>query len=220
MTHLANFFAKHSVDRWNRCRPLRVLCRSLYQGMSAIYIFCAGDYYYTFGGCSRSEFDPKFFEIRCDTYPWPYSKWIFAHWEECNIPGSYTLVPDPAGFVVHHSTSYCAWKIRECTGRWPKRRQPGVTYHAKDWQAFLAENGYTKVVDSPAESLLQNCVGIDPGRGEFGQVYWYEGAHLVETEHSPVVCTGFNCSTYEDRLYNLVRFSLEDAKKLIWVRIN
>lgn len=219
MTHLANFFAKHSVDRWNRYWPLRKLCRSIYQGMSAIYIFRTDDHRYIFGGRSRSEFEPKLFEIRPDTYPWPYSKWIFAHWEECDIPGSYTLVPDPAGFVVHYSTSYCAWKIRERTGRWPKRRQPGVTYHAKDWQAFLAENGYTEIIDSPAESLLQNCIGIDPDCGDFGQVYWYEGARLVKTEDNPLVCAGFNCSTYENRVHNIVCFGLEEAKKLIWVKI-
>jgi len=152
-----------------------------------------------------------------DTYPWPYCEWDFAHWPESDVTGAYTLISDPSGFVVHHGTSYCAWKIRERTGRWLKKRQPGVIYNAKNWQAFLAENGYHTV--SSCVSAFENYVAIDPNRGEFGQVYWYEGPRIEKTESNPIVCAGYNCSTYEDRTYRQVFFDFEAAKKLIWVKI-
>lgn len=222
MTYLANFFAKYSVDRWNHSRLLRALCRFVYRVMGAVYIFFSHDKYFL-GGCSRSEFEPDFTTIRDDTYPWPYRELDFARWDEDNAIGSYTLVSDPAGFVIRHSTSYCAWKIRELTGHWPKRRQPGVIYHAKNWQAFLAENGYTTVIDSPANAIFQNCVGIDPDHGEFGQLYWYERPRFARTDGSSVQCTGFYCSTYEAgtflRFYQSICLDLEAAKKLTWIVI-
>ncbi len=159
-----------------------------------------------------------------DTYPWPYRESDFADWPEENMPGEYTLVSDPVGFVVKHPTSFCAWKIRELTGRWPQKRQPGVTYHAKNWQEFLALNGYTRVLTALTENLYGWNVGILPEVGEFGDLLWYEYAMTkwdAKGENGRLAgkVTGFVCTTYRQGKFCEVNLSLEEARQIIWVKI-
>lgn len=166
LTVLANFLAKYALPRWNKCRPLRKVCRSMLYAMCRLY-----------AAHWRSEFkDVIGTGWTCNTYPWPYSDPKFAPWEEDDRPETYTLVSDPAGFVIRRSTSYVAWKIFELTGRWPlERGNEGKIFHAKYWQEFLALNGYDKVVAQPEHG--RHYVGIIPSEGEFGQVVWYEGVY-------------------------------------------
>ena len=116
------------------------------------------------------------------------------------------MVPDPSGFVIRHSTSYCAWKIREFTGFWPKRFEPRKQYPAKDWEEFLAENGYTKKVERPVDGHYY--IGINPdGYKEWGKVVWFHmnfGAFTI-------------VSTYLDHRY--VRDERADYRDYTWVQI-
>lgn len=148
----------------------------------------------------------------CNTYPWPYSDPKFAPWEEDDQPETYTLVSDPAGFVIRRSTSYVAWKIFELTGRWPlERGDEGKIFHAKYWQEFLALNGYNKVVAQPERG--RHYVGIIPSEGEFGQVVWFEGLSPLSCSDLPI----YTVSTYTDFKYQ-TNYNY-DAKKAIWVEI-
>lgn len=223
MTWLANLCARLSCDRWNPFRPLRGLFRRAYQKMGENSKFSPPQ------PRLLSPFDPNVgvwtARFHYDTYPWPYTDKKFANWPECSETGSYTLVPDPAGFVVKHCTSYCAWKIRELTGHWPlARHQPGAIYHAKDWQTFLAANGYEQVVESPEVDPSRHYVGIDPAKGRYGEVYWFDGfspERNIDTEE----CKLFSpptvyCSTYQDRRYTELGFGLSRAKEMLWIRID
>lgn len=89
-----------------------------------------------------------------NTYPEPYRS---------ARKGSLT---DPSTCYNRHCTSYCAWKIKEATGNWPKRTG---NMDAKDWIARLAENGYSKRVSTPSGN--GKCVGVLTG-GKYGHVVW------------------------------------------------
>ncbi len=165
------------------------------------------------------------YRIYPDTYPWPYREKDFASWEFSDETGNYTLICDPAGFVVRHCTSYCAWKIRELTGRWPKKRSSRKMYHAKYWQEFLAENGFTVIVDSP-EDRPEGCyVGIEVDRGEYGQVYWYEKQvrdwdGLSRSRMGVALATlEMDCTTYMDGQFKSCEIEAGLAKKMVWVQI-
>lgn len=147
----------------------------------------------------------------CNTYPWPYSDPKFAPWEEDDRPETYTLVSDPAGFVIRRSTSYVAWKIFELTGRWPlERGDEGKIFHAKYWQEFLRLNGYDQIVERPLRRR-RRYVGIIPDEGEFGQVVWFED--ILDCRGTPV----YMASTYENFRYKF--YHNYDVTKAIWVEI-
>ncbi len=177
LTKIANFFAKYSTPRWNPIRPLRVVCRKIYQGMGNLYV--------RFSPAQRGYMeDCRVCRIgrRLDTYPWPYSDPDFAAWPEDDgivAPGEpatdrgYTLISDPIGFVIRRPTSYCAWKIYEATGellQHPKHRR----CDAKDWLTLLAKNGYNEIVLETALRDGMNYVGVIPKYGEHGLVVWFE----------------------------------------------
>lgn len=231
-TNVANSLAKYSCDRWNKSRILRKVCRVAYQGMGDLYVW------------RRELFDGKRHSVRlhqspsnCErrglvepvnTLPWPYVEENFANWPEDDTTGQYTLVTDPAGFVVHHSTSYCAWKLRELMGRWPLRRRLGVTYHAKFWRDFLSLNGYNQAIETPLYNLRGHNIGIIPDEGEFGQLLWYEheltsscGEKRIDDTYTITYAriNGFVCTTYQDHRFCVRRISLEKAKQMIWVKI-
>lgn len=150
--------------------------------------------------------DYKAGQRQLNTYPWPYADPKFADWEEDDSRKGYNLISDQSGCVIKHSTSYCAWKIFEATGQWPQKLTD-QRLDAKNWQRFLAEAGYPKVV----ERLSRNhCyVGIKPDEGEFGLVVWAESIELA--------IGGVNVSTYVDRQY---KFMTVDSRLYTWVEIS
>lgn len=89
-----------------------------------------------------------------NTYPEPYRS------------ARKSSLVDPSTCYNRQCTSYCAWKIAEATGKWPKRTG---NMDAKDWVARLAENGYTKRVSTPSGN--GKCVGVSTG-GRWGHVVW------------------------------------------------
>jgi len=155
-----------------------------------------------------------------NTYPWPYVDPRFANWEENDQTGDCTLVTDPAGFVVRCSTSYVVWKIRELTGRWPKARSAGTIYHAKNWRSFLAMNGYCDSYEKPFEDIDGYYVGIIPEEGEFGQLLWYEYAQLEVPEYACARVMRIVCSTYAQRKYEVRNLSIDEAREIMWVKID
>lgn len=227
-TNIANNLAKYSCDRWNKSRILRKLCRMSYQGMSNLYVWWRERF-----GKKHHVTQPRQLQSnqeRCNsanlinTLPWPYVEENFANWPEDDTTGQYTLVTDPVGFVVHHSTSYCAWKLRELTGHWPMQRRPGVTYHAKYWQNFLSLNGYNQTIETPLYNLHGYNIGIIPGEGEFGQLLWYEHELTSWGEKCADGVTygrveGFVCTTYQEHRFCVRQVSLEEAKQIIWIKI-
>lgn len=228
---LANFLAKYSCSKWNPYRALRWLCRTGYHSMGrltarlqraklikpAIHINRP-----KLGGMPTFSYD---------TYPCLYRNPNFAPWEEDDHLKSYTLITDPANFVIRHSTSYCAWKIYELVGRWPtvrsydkinreqyteislaldeippeERRPTGARYDAKYWREFLALNGYTLVVETPIPGCYY--VGIQYYEGEFGQVVWVD---KVDSD-------GVIVSTYFDFEYRTYKYV--GVQGTIWVEI-
>jgi len=218
LTDLMNFFAKFSVDRWNKSRVLRKMCRTVYQAAGKAYTF--------FRKSRKMSISDRYAlmmqmtdVLPMNTYPWPYVDARFANWEESDQTGDYTLVADPAGFVARCSTSYVAWKIRELTGRWPKKRGSENIYHARDWQIFLAENGYSNAYEKPFEHIDGYYVGIIPEEGEFGQLLWYEYARLEVPDYACARVMKIVCSTYTRRMYEVRNLSVDEAREIAWVRI-
>lgn len=201
---VANFLAKYSCSKWNCCRILRAICRFSYRYL---------------GESSAKKWSRrKLWEgiVRGDnTYPWPYSDTSFARWPE----DEGALVSDPAGMVIKHSTSYCAWKIREVTGVWPTRpivptneehaaeiAQRERPSDAKYWRDFLAAQGYTEICVVPHNGY--NYVGIDPSYGKWGLVVWFE------EEGRASDCAII--SAYIDKRFEYVQVS---ARDFVWIKI-
>lgn len=170
---------KRSVERYNHCKPLRFLCRTTYRTLSRLHC--------TFSShqlCLEylATTDPT---KKINIYPWPYRDPTFGNYgEEVD-----TLVVDQLGFVIRHSTSYCAYRLKVALGYWPKRKQR-KRYDAKNWQEYLSDLGFTEVVDCPDD---EHCyIGIKPDYGEFGLVVWFEHVQYLQGERTVIVSTYFN----------------------------
>lgn len=96
-----------------------------------------------------------------NTYPEPYRS------------AAQDSMLDPSKCYNRECVSYCAWKIKELTGNWPKRTG-GM--NANQWVQRLAENGYSTVVDRPVAGGYY--VGVTTA-GPYGHVVWYEGDQTV-----------------------------------------
>lgn len=76
---------------------------------------------------------------------------------------------DPSGCYNRECTSYCAYKIKEWTGKWPKHTGD---FNAKNWVARLKENGYKTIVKTPVGN--GKCIGVcganKNGVGQYGHV--------------------------------------------------
>lgn len=79
---------------------------------------------------------------------------------------------DPSTCYNRECVSYTAWKVRETTGRWPKRTGD---MNAKNWVYRLPENGYKKV---SAPKAGGKYIGVLP-RGTYGHVVWFESGSTV-----------------------------------------
>lgn len=82
-----------------------------------------------------------------------------------------TLV-DPSTCYNRHCTSYCAWKIKEATGKWPKRTGD---MDARNWIYRLPENGYGTKTSAPNGN---KCVGVRTS-GKYGHVVWSDGSLYI-----------------------------------------
>lgn len=111
------------------------------------------------------------------------------------VSGSHTYIADNHG--VHNCVSYCAWKIKELTGSWPKRTG-GM--NAKYWLERLAENGYTKVVDTPKNG--GKYVGVTTA-GKYGHVNWFEEDNIV-TEYNYASRGAFSVRAVDTKAYKWV----------------
>lgn len=81
---------------------------------------------------------------------------------------------DPSTCYNRECTSYCAWKIKEATGKWPKRTGD---MNARNWVYRLPENGYGTTTSAPNGN---KCVGVSTS-GKYGHVVWSEGTlHISE----------------------------------------
>lgn len=214
---VVNYCAKMSCPKWNR---------SLWEPKTRLGEFLKKIFQDNFYKLSRQRYRKKYWAMaqkawesgerqfwikmlgehgRCsNTYPWPYCSYNFADWKE--EPDA--LVFDPSGCIVKDSTSYCAWKIYECTGKWPNE---GLEFHtnARNWQYFLEKAGYEKSVLGPEN--LHHYVAIDPNDGKKGVVLWFEhvgsGGSVITT-------------AYKNRCHNIDIIKPERVFQYIWMRID
>ena len=204
----ANFFAKNSIAKNQKNRFVRRTCRANYRLLSNLY-------------CTLS---PGFIKLQSahakglltDTYPWPYREAWFADWEENSSADNYSLVSDPAGFIVKHSTSYCAWKINEAVGTWPSRPKWLESCDAKHWHRLLHDNGYRKTAKRPEPG--RSYVGIAPSKGIHGECVWFEGFDDGDGVERSVDTGGeIIYTTYRDRHFEI---GAALAEWYIWVEIS
>ena len=79
---------------------------------------------------------------------------------------------DPSTCYNRECVSYCAWKIKEATGAWPKRTG---NMNAKEWIYRLPSWGYKKV-SAPRNGGLY--IGVLTS-GKYGHVVWFEGDRTI-----------------------------------------
>lgn len=190
-------WAQKSCSAWNGNGLSRVKNRKL-------YLRAAEDYSKTpeYRDLLRRHFAGEYWT---DVYLYPFNHPDFADWEEDDNPEHYTLVPDRWGFVVKHSASYVAQMIYLRTGVEPLRKTK-KRFDAKIWDEFLAEIGFTEIVDRPEPGY--NYVGIKPDEGEFGLVVWFE--KLDFGEDAVIV------STYLDKNFKNLRVPINEYT---WVKV-
>lgn len=197
-----NRWAKLSCDKWNKCGLLRQFYRMLYRHAAQARWKAPVARQLT------QQYQDAYYYL--DTYPWPYKEAKFADWEENDVTGSYTLITDQSNFVVKHCTSYCAWKIFESTGRWPKRTTHR-RYDAKFWQDFLSEAGYDTIVTELQQG--HRYVGIrEHDDSEFGEVVWFERKNEQSKDNRPSVIV----STYRNKKYFC---GTVNPREYLWVQI-
>lgn len=225
-TDLANYYAKMSCTMWNRSvwEPKTKFGRAFKKAVIDKIYRLSRRYYrkkYQFMAQTAAESRGSRMQFWTDTialsrgavlpntYPWPYVDRHFADWEESDEPEHYTLISDPSGCVVKYSTSYCAWKIYELTGKWPKRKTR-IRMDAKNWLGFLNEAGYSVVMNMPSPG--HHFVGIDPRAGEWGLTVWYEKS---------MPGGAVSVSSYVDKGYEVWTIKADDVlNKYIWVQID
>lgn len=147
-----------------------------------------------------------------NTYPWPYSDPEFGHWDEDDSDKGYSLISDQSNCVIKYATSYVAYKIFEETGVWPQKKTH-ERLDAKRWVQFLSEAGYNTIVDKPEKG--NRYVGVNPNKGEWGSVVWFETYIQEISGHSkePKIVV----STYSHKQH---RWLYVDPNKYTWVKIS
>ena len=150
-------------------------------------------------------------ERNLNTYVFPYVNQNFAPWSQNVYSNDYASVLDPSGCPVRHSTSYCAYKIRELTGSWIKTC-PNLASDAKHWVQFLCEAGFSDVLSpETVPDVAAHYVGVstDLAHDKDGLVVWFEG-------YSGNYPGTVQVSTFIGFQYT---FATEDWRKYIWVKI-
>lgn len=120
-----------------------------------------------------------------NTYPEPYAS------------APQDSMTDPSTCYNRECVSYCAWKIKELTGSWPKRTG-GM--NAKYWVQRLAENGYTKVVAKPQNG--GRYIGVTE-KGQYGHVLWFEEDNII-SEYNYCTRGGFSVRAIDLSAYKWV----------------
>lgn len=191
---IVNFYARNSVTAFQKKRYLRKLSRLCYQAISNFYCAVSPEY------IRHQRMQDGGALI--DTYPWPYREAWFADWEEDSNPDTYSLVGDTAGFVIKHSTSYCAWKIFEFNNSWLKRTARLHSHDAKHWHCLLFYNGYSNTVKRPEPG--KKYIGIAASKGVHGEVVWFEGFDDgYSVDHTNDTGGRIIYSTYRDKEYTI-----------------
>ena len=208
MEEIAIFLAKNSVTRFQERRLIRGICRNGYKELADLYCVLSPQF------IKQQNLAEK--GIIVDTYPWPYRESWFADWEETDKKECYSLVGDHAGFIVKHSTSYCAWKINELTRSWPERPKCMHDCSAAHWHRLLFLNGFRNTVKRPSPG--RHYIGIMPSHYDHGEVVWFEGykdGFSCEKENDT---DGFIIfSTYRDKKFFV---GAAPAEWYIWVEIS
>ena len=215
-----NYYARMSCTRWNKTnwQPKSKLGKKIKANfIDKAHQFSRDHYREKYRAVAKSCWETREHQYLMDlarlgsivnTYPMPYNDLRFANWDESKTIDDYSIITDQSGCPVKHSTSYCAWKIFEATGRWPQRKTP-IRLDADNWLAFLSEAGFDDIVDSPDPNY--HFVGINQDDGEWGITVWYE-----RTDESGDV----KVSTYRDKTYSYETIFKEEVRKYIWIRIN
>lgn len=126
-----------------------------------------------------------------NTYPEPYR----SH------PKDYYI--DPSTCYSRECVSYTAWKIREITGKWPKRTGD---MNAKNWTYRLSSWGYKRVAAPKAGGKY---VGVLP-YGLYGHVVWFESGTTV-SEYNWTYVGGYD--TRRVRLADFVWYEIKAPAK-------
>lgn len=121
-----------------------------------------------------------------NTYPEPYRS------------AAQDSMTDPSTCYNRECVSYCAWKIKELTGKWP-RRTGGM--NANQWVQRLAENGYGTVVSKPLDGGFY--VGVSTA-GPYGHVVWFEGGQTI-SEYNYASRGGFSVRVINLTAYKWVQ---------------
>ena len=107
-----------------------------------------------------------------NTYPEPYRS------------SALDSLVDPSGCYSRECTSYCAWKVKEATGKWLKHTGD---FNAKNWVARLRENGYKTIVSTPVGN--GKCVGVcgahKNSTGAYGHVLWADNSLYISEYNYP-----------------------------------
>lgn len=182
---VANFFAKNSCPAWQPVGFIRRISRIIYRSIMENDISA--------------------------NYRYPYAEPEFANWPESDDGRNYTLISDSAGFVIRHSPSYCAWRIKRRTGKWPKRPTPGKrapgehAFDAKHWDELLEFNGWQRRESGPTPFDDTKFIGIIKDEGEFGQLVWLE-----------TYITYYAVSTYANFRMETRTFLPSETPDIIW----
>ncbi|MBQ6486718.1 hypothetical protein IJI76_03310 [Candidatus Saccharibacteria bacterium] len=210
-----NYWAKMSCPAWNSSKHpnslfSRLIGNKIHQvsrrHYRKLYRKAAEDWWMgTTGRQTIAQYKSGYHGV--NTYPYPYCDNRFADWPESDNPKTYNLISDQSGCVIKYATSYVAWKIFEETGRWPQKRT-AERLDAKRWKQFLSEAGYM----ATTRQLLSghHYVGVNPKKGEFGLVVWFEGIDEDLPNHVKI-------STYYNHEH---LFSSVVAHEYEWVIIN
>lgn len=174
---LANHYAKMSSIRWNQSdwQPKTAFGKQ-YKAkvVDKMHQFSRRKYQRKYremaeNACCGTQYRflseiTQFNDIIVNTYPWPYVDPDFANLENAEVC-------DQSGCLVRSSASYCAWKIYEVKGRWPKF-EDGLSLDAKDWPEAMLSAGYNQRVERPTGN---HCyVGINPDDTIDGMAVWFE----------------------------------------------
>jgi hypothetical protein len=108
---------------------------------------------------------------------------------------------DPSTCYNRECVSYTAWKIREATGKWPKRTGD---MDAKNWIYRLPSWGYKKV---SAPKSGGKYVGVNTS-GTYGHVVWSDGSNKI-TEYNYV-----QMFTFSERTVNAGSYQWWEIKAL------
>lgn len=121
-----------------------------------------------------------------NTYPEPYRS------------AAMDTLTDPSTCYNRECVSYCAWKIKEATGKW-LTRTGGM--NAKYWVERLKQNGYGTIVGAPQNG--GKYVGVSTV-GQYGHVLWFEEGTTI-SEYNYLNRGGFSVRSINLSAYTWVQ---------------